>query len=77
MSEQKPRHEVEGIVCKAQRQDCVKAQIWGRLPKTFCSIEILKNLMVTKRAPEFLCGDGRTFQKDNHFFSTPPIRPLW
>ena len=25
------------------------------------------------RAPECLCGDGRTFQKDNHFCSTPPI----
>ena len=29
------------------------------------------------RAPEFLCGDGRTIQKDNHLCSTPPIRPLW
>ena len=29
------------------------------------------------RALEFLCGDGRTFQKDNHLYSTPPIRPLW
>jgi hypothetical protein len=29
------------------------------------------------RAPEFLCGDGITFQKDNHQCSTPPIRPLW
>jgi hypothetical protein len=29
------------------------------------------------RALEFLCGDGRTFQKDNHHYSTPPIRPLW
>jgi hypothetical protein len=28
------------------------------------------------RAPEFLCGDGRTFQNDNHLCSTPPIRPL-
>ena len=26
---------------------------------------------------EFLCGDGITFQKDNHLCSTPPIRPLW
>jgi hypothetical protein len=26
--------------------------------------------MVTDRAPEFLCGDGRTFQKDNHLCST-------
>jgi hypothetical protein len=37
--------------------------------------ERLKNLMVT--LAELLCGDGRTFQKDNHPCSTPPIRPLW
>jgi hypothetical protein len=28
-------------------------------------------------APEFLCRDGITFQKDNHLSSTPPIRPVW
>jgi hypothetical protein len=39
--------------------------------------EVSKNPMVTDRAPEVLCGDGRTFQKDNHLCSTPPIRPLW
>jgi hypothetical protein len=33
------------------------------------------NPMVTDRAPKFLCGDGRTFQKDNDLCSTPPIRP--
>ena len=34
---------------------------------------------VTKKpnGPEFLCGDGRTFQKDNHLCSTPPIRLLY
>jgi hypothetical protein len=26
------------------------------------------------RALQFLCGDGRTFQKDNHLCSSPPIR---
>jgi hypothetical protein len=31
MSEQKPSHEVEGIVHRAQRHDCVEAQIWGRV----------------------------------------------
>jgi hypothetical protein len=30
MSEQKPSHEVKGIVHRALRQDCVEAQIWGR-----------------------------------------------
>jgi hypothetical protein len=39
MSKQKPIHEVEGIVRRAQRQDCVEAQIWGRVPKYFCSID--------------------------------------
>ena len=114
MSEQKPSHEVKGIVRRAPRKDCVEAQIWGRIPKHFCSIEGpqeqwppsflkrkkfgttktlprvnclaklsnqgrralvregTKNPMVTDRATEFLCGDGRTFQKDNHLRSTPP-----
>ena len=39
ISEQKPSHEVEGIVRSAPIQDCVEAQIWGRVPKHFCSIE--------------------------------------
>uniref|UniRef100_A0AAZ3P3Y9 Sleeping Beauty transposase HTH domain-containing protein n=1 Tax=Oncorhynchus tshawytscha TaxID=74940 RepID=A0AAZ3P3Y9_ONCTS len=39
--------------------------------------EVTKNPMVTDRALEFLCGDGRIFQKDKHLCSTPPIRPLW
>ena len=29
------------------------------------------------RALEFLCGDGRIFQKDNHLCSTSTSRPLW
>jgi hypothetical protein len=28
------------------------------------------------RALEFLCGDGKNFQKDNHLCSTPLIRPF-
>ena len=32
MSEQKPSHEVKGIVRRALRQDCFEAQIWGRVP---------------------------------------------
>ncbi|CDQ66566.1 unnamed protein product [Oncorhynchus mykiss] len=39
LSEQKPSHEVEGIVRRTPRQDCVEAQIWGRVPKHFCSID--------------------------------------
>ena len=37
--------------------------------------EVTKNPMVNLR--ELFFGDARTFQKDNHFCSTPPIRPLW
>ena len=37
--------------------------------------EVTKNPMVNLTG--LLCGDGRTFQKDTHFCSTPPIRPLW
>ena len=37
--------------------------------------EVTKNSMVT--LTEFLCGNGITFQKDNHLCSTPPISPLW
>ena len=33
ISEQKPSHEIVGTACRAQRQDCVEAQIWGRLQK--------------------------------------------
>ena len=39
MSEEKPSHVAEGIVRMAPRQDCVEAEIWGRVPKHFCSIE--------------------------------------
>jgi hypothetical protein len=40
MSKQKPSHEIEAIVHRAPRQDCVEAKIWGKVPKHFCSIEI-------------------------------------
>ncbi|KAI3366319.1 hypothetical protein L3Q82_000442 [Scortum barcoo] len=29
------------------------------------------------RAPAYLCRERRTFQKDNHLCSNPPIRPVW
>ena len=39
MSEHKPSHEVQRIVCRPPRQDCIEAQIWGRVQKNVCSIE--------------------------------------
>ena len=38
-SDRKPTHELEGIVRRAQRQDCVEAQMLEREPKHFYSIE--------------------------------------
>ena len=53
----------------------VKLRNWGR---RVLVREVTRNpISHPDRAPEFLCGDGRTFQKDNHLCSTPPIRPLW
>jgi hypothetical protein len=48
-----------------------KLSNWGR--KALVR-EVTKNPMVTDRTPEFLCGDGRNFQKDKHLCCTPPIR---
>ena len=66
MLEQKPRHEVEGIVSKAPRQDYVEAQIWGRdqnisaalkVPTNTAASIILKwkNFGTTKTLPRASC----------------------
>ena len=47
MSEQKPGHEVEGIVRRAQRQDCVEAQIWGSVPKMCPALKVPKNTVAS------------------------------
>jgi hypothetical protein len=61
MSEQKPSREVKGIVHRAPRQVCVEAQIWGMVPKTFCSILIWKKFETTKTLPT----DGRPAKPSN------------
>ena len=38
--------------------------------------EVTKNQMVTLTKLQFLCGDGKPVQKDNHLWGTPPIKPL-
>jgi hypothetical protein len=43
MSEKKPCHEVERIVLRDQRQDCVEAQIWGRVPNISTTLKVPKN----------------------------------
>lgn len=39
MLEHKPNHDVQKIVCRHPRQDCVEAQIWGRTHRNVCSIK--------------------------------------
>lgn len=39
--------------------------------------EVTKNLTVSVRAAELICGVRRTFQKDNHLCSNPPLRCPW
>ena len=70
VSKQKPSHEVEGIVHRASRQDCVDAQIWGRVPKHFCIIEGLQN----QCPPSFL--NGRSLEPPRHFLELSS-RPNW
>ena len=48
MSEQKPSHEVEGIVRRASRQDCVEARIWGRVPKMSAVLKFHKNIVASR-----------------------------
>ena len=72
ISEQKPSHEVEGTACRAQRQDCVEAQIWRRLPNWAIWGGPWKDRWPRTKnwAPEILCGDWRDFEKDNHRCNT-------
>ena len=47
ISEQQPSHEVEGTVCRAQKQDCVEAQIWGRLQKNSAALKVPKSTVAS------------------------------
>uniref|UniRef100_A0AAZ3QFM7 Transposase Tc1-like domain-containing protein n=1 Tax=Oncorhynchus tshawytscha TaxID=74940 RepID=A0AAZ3QFM7_ONCTS len=66
MSEQKPSHEFKGIVRRAPRQDRVEAQIWGTVPKHFCSNTVASIILKWKKfgttktlLPAQLCNRGR------------------
>ena len=47
MSEQKLSHDVKGIVRSAARQDCVEAQIWGRVQKVSAAFKVPKNTVAS------------------------------
>ena len=73
-----PKNTVASIILKWKKFGTTKTLPGNGRPATLSNQgrrglvrEVTKNPMVTNdRAPEFLCGDGRTFQKDNHFCST-------
>ena len=43
----KLQYEVEGIVRRAPRQDCVEAQIWGRVPRISAALKVPKNTVAS------------------------------
>ena len=47
MSEHKPSHDVEGIVCRAPRQEYVKAQILGMVPHISAALKVPKNTVAS------------------------------
>jgi hypothetical protein len=77
-----PQNTVASIILKWKKFGTTKTLPRAGRPSTLSNQrrralvrEVTKNQMITRT--EFLCGDGRTFQKDNHLCSTPPIRSLW
>ena len=66
MSEHKSSHDVEGIVHRAPRQDCVEAQIWGRVPKYVCSIEGPKNTVTSSILKWKKFGTTKTLPRAGH-----------
>ena len=68
LSEQKPRHEVEGTPCRTQRLGCVEEQIWGRLQK---------NLLHRKFPEQWHCLvlNGTSFNNRNS--SRAGVQPIW
>ena len=74
ISEQKPKgQKVKRTACRAQRQDCVQAQIWGRLLKGLGKRGDQQLNGHSGWAPEILCGDGKNLQKDNHHCNTTDL----
>jgi len=42
--EQKPSTEVKRAACKAQRQDCINTQVWGRLQNKSAALKFQKSM---------------------------------
>ena len=66
MSEQKPSHEVEGIVHRATRQDCVEAQIWGSVPKNSAALKVHKNTVASIILKWKTFGTTKTLPRAGH-----------
>jgi hypothetical protein len=70
-----PKNTVVSIILKWKKFGITKTPGSGRQTKLS---NRGRNALVREvtMAPEFLCGDGRIFQKDNHLCRTPPIRHI-
>ena len=47
MSEQKPSHEVKGIVSRAPRRNCVKAQTWEGYQEMSAALKVPNNTVAS------------------------------
>ncbi|KAF3686514.1 hypothetical protein EXN66_Car002186 [Channa argus] len=45
MSEHNPSYEVQGIVCRPPRQDCIDAQIWRRNISAALKVPVMVSIM--------------------------------
>jgi transposase len=70
-----PKNTVASIIRKWKKFGTTKTPPRSGRPAKL-SNQGTKNLMVTATEFQSSSGDGRTFQKDNHLCTTPPIRPL-
>ena len=66
ISEQKPSREVEGTACRAQAQDCVEAQIWGRLQKNAAALKVPKSTVASIILKWKKVGTTRTLPRAGH-----------
>ena len=66
MSEQKPSHELEGIVRRAPRQDCVEAQIREGYQKMTAALKDLKNTVSSIILKWKTFGNTKTLPRAGH-----------
>ncbi len=63
ISEGKPSHEFKGTASRAQRQDCIAAQIWGRLQNISAALKIPKSTVASIILKWKMFGTTRTLPR--------------